>query len=84
MVRFSLFFVPSFLKFLFLGSLNLDEDCQQAKNYLTNTPRKQQNRSMTDKLAQHFMYTSAQQAAFDEVPWGKIIYLINLFLFQIK
>jgi len=39
---------------------------------------------MTDKLAQHFRYTSAQQAAFDEVPWGKIIYLINLFLFQIK
>jgi len=40
---------------------------------------------MTDELARHYMYTSAQQAAFDEVQWGKIIYLIRLlFFFQIK
>jgi len=72
--------LPSKKKDLFSGSLNLDED---SKNNLRNYSRKQQ--AMTDELARNYMYTSTQQAAFDEVQWGKIIYLIHLlFFFQIK
>lgn len=77
------------------GSLNPDEDTKQARDYLrtrgrlssqpklTNSPRIQQQRSITDELARHYMYTSTQQAAFDEVAWGKIVdSLKNVFCFD--
>ena len=87
MVNFSSILFTSFQTFLFSGTLNPDEDCKQAENYLrsrlssqpnlTYNPRKQQRLKMDqikrDELARHYMYTSVQQAAFDEVPWGKII-----------
>ncbi len=70
----------------FPGTLNPEEDCKEAELYLRNqgglsapatltyNPSKQQQ-SVTDQLkrdelARRFMYTSIQQAAFDEVPWG--------------
>lgn len=67
----------------FLGSLNPDEDGTQARDYLrnyrrlpsqpkfTNSPRLSKQQSVIDDLARHYMYTSTQQAAFDEVAWGK-------------
>lgn len=33
-----------------------------------------------DELARHFMYTSTQQAAFDEVTWGIVLFLPYLVL----
>jgi hypothetical protein len=33
-----------------------------------------------DELARQYMYTSVQQAASDEISWGKIIYLFNLYI----
>ncbi|CAF0998887.1 unnamed protein product [Rotaria sordida] len=67
------------------GTLNSEEDCKEAENYLrsqgrlsapstlTYNPSTQQQYVSTqmkrDELARHFMYTSTQQAAFDEVPW---------------
>ena len=72
---------------MFLGTLNPDEDCRQADAYfkhrallsapptLTHNPSGQQRSSndlhKRDELARHFTYTSVQQAANDEVPWGR-------------
>ena len=72
---------------MFLGILNPDEDCRQAEAYLkhrarlsappmlTHNPSGQQRSSndqqKRDELARHFTYTSVQQAAYDEVPWGR-------------
>jgi hypothetical protein len=68
-----LFFIL-FRNFLFSGSLNLGEDSSQFRNYLRDRARTppRTNRKI-DELARHYMYTSAQQASFDEVPWGKMI-----------
>jgi hypothetical protein len=67
------------------GTLNPEEDCKEAELYLRNqgrssapstltySPNKQQpvsDQLKRDELARHFMYTSVQQAAFDEIPWG--------------
>ncbi|CAF4255657.1 unnamed protein product [Rotaria sp. Silwood2] len=67
------------------GTLNPEEDCKEAENYLRSQGRLSAPATLTydqstqqqyassqlrrDELARHFMYTSAQQAAFDEVPW---------------
>ena len=69
------FFFFLFRNFHFLGSLNLGEDDgEQFRRYLRDRARTppRTNRK-TDELARRYMYTSAQQAAFDEVPWGKMI-----------
>lgn len=54
--------------------MNLGENSQQFRNYLRDRirtpPRTNQK---TDELARHYMYTSAQQAASDEVAWGKML-----------
>ncbi|CAF1580744.1 unnamed protein product [Rotaria magnacalcarata] len=69
------------------GTLNPEEDCREAENYLrsqgrlsapttttlTYNPNKQQlsvnEQLKRDEIARHYMYTSSQQAAYDEVPW---------------
>ncbi|CAF3267845.1 unnamed protein product [Rotaria socialis] len=69
------------------GTLNPEEDCREAENYLrsqgrlsaptttplTYNPNKQQlsvnEQLKRDETARHYMYTSSQQAAYDEVPW---------------
>jgi hypothetical protein len=86
--KFLSFLFPSkeLFYFHFKGTLNPEEDCKEAENYLRNqgrlsapstltyNPSKQQqsvsDQTRRDELARHFMYTSVQQAAFDEVPWG--------------
>ena len=71
---------------IYVGTLIAEEDCRQAENYLRNQGRLSAPATLTydpsrhqrsvndelkrDELARHFMYTSVQQAAFDEVPWG--------------
>lgn len=58
-----------------------------APSTLTYNPSGQQQQQSVsdqlkrDELARHFMYTSVQQAAFDEIPWGllKCISLRNFF-----
>ncbi|CAF1295446.1 unnamed protein product [Rotaria sp. Silwood1] len=58
------------------GTLNPGEDCKQAEDYLRNlTSNSKQQKSLKmnelhrNQLAHHFMCTSMQQAAFDEIPW---------------
>ena len=43
---------------------------------------KQLIKSKRDELARQFMYTSVQQAAFDEIPWG--IYPFTKLLSHLK
>ena len=80
------FFIDVHRSFLDLGTLNPEEDCRQAEKYLrsqgrstapassTYVPRNHQHsvddEMKRDALARRFMYTSTQQAAYDEVPWG--------------
>lgn len=77
------------------GTLNPDEDCKEAENYLRNhgpssapatltyKPNKQEksvaDQTKRDELARRFMYTSVQQAAFDEIPWGLFNLIIIFF-----
>ena len=83
---------PIFLSML--GTLNPGEDGKQTVNYLRKyhylpsqhnlsyIPRRQQylkkQELERDELARHYMYTSVQQAAFDDIAWGKITQIINL------
>lgn len=71
------------------GMLNPDEDCKQAENYLRSHGRLSAPATLTyqpsnqglsvadqmkrDELARRYMYTSTQQAAFDELPWGRCL-----------
>jgi len=65
--------------------LNPDEDCKEAEKYLRNQGRlsapsglsydpskapQTAEQAKRDELARQYMYTSVQQAAFDELPWG--------------
>ncbi len=68
------------------GTLNPEEDCKEAEKYLRSQGRASAPATLTyqpskqdqsvaeqlkrDELARRFMYTSVQQAAFDELPWG--------------
>ena len=68
------------------GTLNPEEDCKEAENYIrahgrpsTSAPLTYQpsssglsvaDQAKRDEMARRFMYTSTQQAAYDEVPWG--------------
>jgi hypothetical protein len=69
------FFSSSFFRnFSLSGSLNLDETSQQFRDYLRDRVRPPPyTNQKVDELARHYMYTSAQQAASDEVAWGKMI-----------
>lgn len=86
-----------FCEFLFnLGTLNPEEDCEQAENYLrsqysfylepsfSSSPRQpsniNQNLSRRDELARQYMYTSVQQASYSDVPWGKMNKNIILYI----
>lgn len=76
------------------GTLNPDEDCKEAENYLrahgrlsapatlTYQPSNQGlsvgDQAKRDELARRYMYTSIQQAAFDELPWGLSLNLTTL------
>ncbi|UJR36925.1 hypothetical protein I4U23_029637 [Adineta vaga] len=66
------------------GTLIPEEDCREAENYLRKIGRSSAPASLAqhsrlhqsgnqlskrDELARRFMYTSTQQAAFDEVAW---------------
>ncbi|CAF1053580.1 unnamed protein product [Rotaria sordida] len=61
----------------FGDTLNSKEDClrnQSLQSNLTYNRKQQQqglktNRLNRNELANHFIYTSMQQAAFDEIPW---------------
>ena len=57
------------------GSINPGENARQTKDFLQNgdrlptqIPFRKQPRTTVDDLARNYMYTSTQQAAFDEVP----------------
>lgn len=68
------------------GGINANELGEKTKAYLRNgdrlptqMPFRKQPRSTVDDLARHYMYTSTQQAAFDEVAWGKKKHSIDFF-----
>lgn len=70
------------LEFFFLGILNHGEDCREAEDYLrklqerssrsnlSNNTEEQQQQLAKKAFANQVLYTSVQQAAFADLPWG--------------